>query len=498
MSEPSKDVVEQWLANKSTIDTVPPALLSGVPLQRITSISAERHLDVGETYLLEHHAALREMATMAQVVWALTTQKYAKLELGRVAVEKAATSTDPAAVPFLARMVRHPDWRFHQGAAKALVQQGTPEARRALRDLLAEGAIVRMDMGVAGRANIVVNAVLAEPDGYDALLPFFEESSLSTEVGRSIALKALHGPADLRRKDPRWLALTVARQDDLRLSTRHALAAWTLEERKAAGYEPKRPPPPAAPVPSAAPPWLKRYQAGEHEVVWAEMTALGAGIRDKRVVDEASAVARATMDRVQQNLSRIAEVLRKKKYAFSKTGKKALPGADPKVAAQIKALEKRAGAPLPLSLRAFYEVVGPVDFTEKYEATYTDKTAFFAGYGKKDPIMVESAKLALGLAADYAAREAQLPQDLRRPLQISIGLDPERKAENEGSNDEPWEMEIEGHGADGILHQAKRSLAFVVYLRRSIGAGGFLGLADDDTAETAQQRELLGDGFVPF
>lgn len=61
---------------------------------------------------------------------------------------------------------------------------------------------------------------------------------------------------------------------------------------------------------------LKRYQAGEYEEVWAEMTALGARIRQREYFDDASAVARETMRRARQNIETIVRRLDKLDYAF--------------------------------------------------------------------------------------------------------------------------------------------------------------------------------------
>jgi hypothetical protein len=62
--------------------------------------------------------------------------------------------------------------------------------------------------------------------------------------------------------------------------------------------------------------WRKRYEAGEREAVWAEMTALGPAIRHARYVDEAWAVARETMRRARHNVELIVRRLDELKYQF--------------------------------------------------------------------------------------------------------------------------------------------------------------------------------------
>ena len=62
--------------------------------------------------------------------------------------------------------------------------------------------------------------------------------------------------------------------------------------------------------------FLRRYQAGEREQVWREMTALGAAVRAPPYLDDAWATARETMRRARRNVRTIIERLDKLGYAF--------------------------------------------------------------------------------------------------------------------------------------------------------------------------------------
>jgi hypothetical protein len=106
-------------------------------------------------------------------------------------------------------------------------------------------------------------------------------------------------------------------------------------------------------------PLYDRYVAGEHEKVWAELTGLGDQIRRDPYAADALAVAYETMTRARRNVEILVERLRRLRYAFS--GRPHEPPGR-KVSNQIAQMEKLAG-PLPLSLRAWYNVVGSVDFT---------------------------------------------------------------------------------------------------------------------------------------
>ncbi len=62
--------------------------------------------------------------------------------------------------------------------------------------------------------------------------------------------------------------------------------------------------------------FLRRYQAGEHEAVWAEMTALGAAVRTAPHLDDAWAVARETMRRARSNVETLIRRLDALGYQF--------------------------------------------------------------------------------------------------------------------------------------------------------------------------------------
>ena len=110
-----------------------------------------------------------------------------------------------------------------------------------------------------------------------------------------------------------------------------------------------------------------RYKAGEHIAVWRELTALGASVRAPALIDDACAVAEETMSRVATNIDRIIEKLANRSYRFEVYPDGTTPSAtlpahgrpDAALLADVVELEQRVG-PIPLSLRAFWQVVGTV------------------------------------------------------------------------------------------------------------------------------------------
>jgi hypothetical protein len=108
--------------------------------------------------------------------------------------------------------------------------------------------------------------------------------------------------------------------------------------------------------------WLARYRAGEREVVWAELVGLGASVRGPQFADQAVRVARETMARARQNVEEIHRRLTDVGYEFQNPGEVHVPPA-PEIRHRLDEQESKIG-PIPLSLRAFYEVVGTVDFKQ--------------------------------------------------------------------------------------------------------------------------------------
>jgi hypothetical protein len=119
--------------------------------------------------------------------------------------------------------------------------------------------------------------------------------------------------------------------------------------------------------------YLERYLSGEHEQVWAELVALGDAVRVEPLYSDALAVARETMRRVRWNIETLIPRLTAAGYQFGygwlDVGDHDFALSQPAVFSPpsaetrrlIMELEKAAG-PLPLSLRAFYAVVGSVNF----------------------------------------------------------------------------------------------------------------------------------------
>ncbi len=104
--------------------------------------------------------------------------------------------------------------------------------------------------------------------------------------------------------------------------------------------------------------YLERYQAGDEDTVWSELVALGERVRDDDVANDAYSVACEAMRRTLKNVTTLIERLRELDFEFQSPTPRSEPAAD--VLAQIDELQTLAG-PIPMTIRAFGEVVGSVD-----------------------------------------------------------------------------------------------------------------------------------------
>jgi len=116
--------------------------------------------------------------------------------------------------------------------------------------------------------------------------------------------------------------------------------------------------------------YLDCYLQGEHEEVWAELVALGAAVREEPLYSDAWAVASETLRRVRHNIELLIPRLEALGYQFGHSWlRDSEPHAHPPVFTPpasdvheiIAEFEQWIGV-LPRLLRAFYEIVGSVNF----------------------------------------------------------------------------------------------------------------------------------------
>ncbi|WIG60783.1 MAG: hypothetical protein OJF49_003531 [Ktedonobacterales bacterium] len=239
--------------------------------------------------------------------------------------------------------------------------------------------------------------------------------------------------------------------------------------------------------------YLERYLAGERERVWAELLALGARVRDEPVYSDALAVARETMRRARHNIEvlipRLEEIgyyfgygwLENDERSFANWQPPVFGPPKPHVLDRIIELETLIG-PLPLSLRAWYETVGAVNFVGAApEQWHVDERA--------DPLYIYPIEEALAEYAEWktvhtawaAGDEANDPG----PFRVPIAPDFCHKYNISGGM---WyHIVLPNPAMDAPLQAERHAVTFVKYLRICFHWGGLPGL---DIAPVVPAPEL--------
>jgi len=253
-------------------------------------------------------------------------------------------------------------------------------------------------------------------------------------------------------------------------------------------------------MPSYLERYLERYLAGERERVWDELVALCAAVREEPVYADALAVARETMRRVRANIETLIPRLQQTGYTFGfhalglETELPALAGAyhtflppPSDIQERIEAIEKRAGL-LPLSLRAWYETIGEVNFIGRPPGAWAVEPYTL------DPLQVDPLEMvaeSFELWLDEQAYSQSLSQDEKdkdeieyfsRP-RIEVMLDVDTKFGYSGLGG--YEIIVPALSADARLDNHPQELWFIEYVRTSLRWVGFSGL------------ELISGGWFP-
>jgi hypothetical protein len=250
--------------------------------------------------------------------------------------------------------------------------------------------------------------------------------------------------------------------------------------------------------------FLDRYRAGEREAVWNDLIALGQAVRHELYLGDATAVANETMQRARRNVEVIIERLRGMGYHFltmedsealqdaglnrlhaggraaqaSELARKQiaerfaepaepLEPPDGKTAAVLKRLEKMAGGPLPLSLRAWYEQVGGVSLLGWHSTLYPNPDEPGASRFAPDPFVMETTNMLLE-AAKMAGGEGE----------FALWLSPDALTKAHTSGGDPYSITIPNAAADAPFDDGE-GRTFVNYLRHVFKWGGFPGWACD-------------------
>jgi hypothetical protein len=222
------------------------------------------------------------------------------------------------------------------------------------------------------------------------------------------------------------------------------------------------------------------------------LVALGADVRQPAYYDAAWAVAQETMRRARHNVDLLVARLKELGYQFI----------DPKAAnrplntKETKLLERaeRTGLLLPLSARAWLQVVGQVDLNGSHPVLCFQDNPQGQPAVYTDPLQVWFWQL-----EELVYAWTHMDKESREPVQCIVSMTASDKGgraidqEAEGG----YQFTIPNGSADAILEGETHSVTFVEYLRLSFQWGGFPGW---ERYENRPEKELvlLREGLLPI
>jgi hypothetical protein len=260
---------------------------------------------------------------------------------------------------------------------------------------------------------------------------------------------------------------------------------------------------------------LERYRAGERRPVWDLLRDLGDRVREGPISVEALAVARETMSRARSNIERLIGRLDEVGYRFTasraveysrpanlnpftrqplekplKPSRKPIvycpPSAD--VAAQISELEGQVGV-LPLSVRAWYEVVGEVNLKGSYPGWNLPYL---------DPLVMPSLESLL-----HQIRPWETPREGEGLGREDFAIHLPDYVSKDGFSGASYWIEVPNAGADAPLEGWSESTSdeqktyFVDYLRLCFRFGGFPGFERRQSLRR-RARAMLTRDLLPI
>jgi hypothetical protein len=299
------------------------------------------------------------------------------------------------------------------------------------------------------------------------------------------------------QQDLRWVRLSVALRHEKQLGhTARTVLRYADPElvgpalKEALGREGPRV---VRPATKATGDLFARYLRGEHDAVWNELRsheALGGDL-----LEEARAVAKETMKRVARGADLLSERLAalgwQPLYGELRTRPRA-EGWD-----VMRRIEEVTRAPLPLSIRAFWEVVGGVNFVWDYESGDAAELGVDLPMDQLDPLCVYSPEDVTFLFEEWEEHRSGVDPEFADPFNLDLAPDYLHKANISGGG--PYGIELPFLGADPIFAAEAHEIPFVDYLRLCFRWGGFPRLERHAGRRDVREfLELMTKDLDPF
>jgi hypothetical protein len=206
---------------------------------------------------------------------------------------------------------------------------------------------------------------------------------------------------------------------------------------------------------------------------------LGERVREEPLSTDAWAVAVETMRWARHTIEALLPRLSALGYRFGDglfpddpIDAEALPGplylppaAD--APARVTAVQELVG-PLPLSVRAFYHIVGSVILVGWHPEWPNEY--------RPDPLYIYALHVQFDMCGDWLRRKADAPERAERdanPVMLTMAPDDDVKYGVEG---DVYELQVPNGGIDGLLLGERHATTFVNYLRICCRWAGFPGL----------------------
>lgn len=330
------------------------------------------------------------------------------------------------------------------------------------------------------------------------ILYFLAPGLFSSEGGKPVPVWIEPRVPDWLKQDPRWLELCarLRRGETLGAGAREVLRHADPALRQAALEKTRRSEAPRriARYTAGAGNLLARYKAGEFAAVWREIgshESIGGNY-----LAEAAEVADETMRRVARNADLLSERLAAAGWQPLFGELRTKP--DSADVAVMEKIEAFTGAPLPLSLGAFWSVVGGIDWVWNYECGIpTPDLGVDLTMDRMDPLCIDAARLVDYLLEGWEDQKQQPDPDLVGPFVLDIAPDHLHKANISGGA--PYGVELPCLRADPLFANERHNLSFTNYLRLCFLWAGFPGLEDHaDRRDVQRFVATFGAGLEPF
>jgi hypothetical protein len=247
-----------------------------------------------------------------------------------------------------------------------------------------------------------------------------------------------------------------------------------------------------------------KYKRDQAKELWTEFLSFGATIRQEPLYTEAQAVARVMMQRARHNIELLIPRLQQLEYHFAQPGEVwSLP--TPELITVLDALEQQHG-PLPIVLRAWFEIVGFVNFMGSHPklSCYAEHRQDNLSKVHGDPLVVEiwpPYQECLD-AYDRTGFVASTDDEHRQPVFYEFPFAPDIYFKALESGGGPLCLLIPNPAYDApILDPGEQwtSTFFLQHLQTSFEWGGFPGLRNYPSAEQPRaELAFLREGLLPL